>query len=162
MPSGYTSALSHLPTDWIIIGAFVVLVMILSLRMGTQVAASLAFAAPVAFYVFNAASGAAFLSGLVGTFSGGTGSAALFGVVFAVFFIMTYRIIGSYGMTGAYPIQAVAGAFSATIILLVFYLQIPALSALWHFGPQVQAIFSEKFRLFWLLGSYAALAFIRR
>ena len=89
-------------------------------------------------------------------------AATLFGILFVAFFIITYRIIGSYGMTGAFPVQATLGGIAAAIIVLVFWLQIPALDTLWHFGPQVQAVFAEKYRLLWIIGAFLALAFARK
>lgn len=148
--------------DWIIIGVFALVVVIVSLRMGTQIAAALAFATPVAVLVYNALPSTAYLSSITSQASAGMPAAAVFVVLFVVFFFITYRVVGSYGMMGAFPVQATLGGLAAAIIVLVFWLQIPALAALWHFGPQVQAVFTEKYRLFWLVAAYLALASARK
>ena len=157
-----TNHLSGVPLDWIVIGAFVLFVVALSLKWGTQVAAALSFAAPVAVFAFNAISTTAFVSGFAAQFSSGMSAAALAGVLFVAFFFVAFRIIGSYGMTGAYPLQATLGGISAALIVLVFWFQIPALDALWHFGPIVKAVFAEQYRLFWLIAGFLALSLARR
>jgi len=160
--SSITAGFAHWPMDWIIIGLFFSIITILSLRSGTRAASALALTLPITVFVINASSGATFISLLLRQFSTGIAPAILFVVVFVALYLLVYRMTGSYGLTGAYPVQALLAGLAAAVIGVVFWLQIPALAGVWHFGPQVQAVFSESYRLLWLLGAYAALAFVRR
>lgn len=149
------------PVDWIIILAVVVFIAFDAFRSGGTRAASLALSLPVTVLTLNALSTAAFLNGLITQFSTPLLQALLFAVLFVPLYIFTYRIIGSWGVSGGAPIEALITGLAATVILLVVWLSIPALDGLWHFGPQIQYIFSESYRFWWLLASYAALAFAR-
>ena len=152
-----TNNLSSLPLDAIVIGVFTLVIVIASLKWGTQVAAALAFSAPLAVFTFNAVPHTAYISGFVGAFSAGLAAAGLFCALFVAFWLLAFRVIGSYGMTGAYPMQACLGGIAAATVVLVFWFQIPALDTLWHFGSQVQALFAEGYRLFWLIPAFLTL-----
>ena len=77
-----------------------------------------------------------------------------------------YILVGSigisYGSESGRPLQAALGGIAAAAIIIVVWMGMPVLNDLWNFGTQVQSIFGEAYRFWWLIGSYAALAFVRR
>ncbi|MDP2648684.1 MAG: hypothetical protein Q8P19_02180, partial [bacterium] len=87
--------------------------------------------------------------------------AVLFFVMLVALFFFSRRIIGFWSDSRECVVQALMAGLATTIIALVVWLQIPSLDAVWHFGPQIQNVFSEAYRFWWLLISFAALAFVR-
>jgi len=71
------------------------------------------------------------------------------------------RTFSDYGETGGQPLQAVFAGIAVTALVVLAWIQIPALDAVWHFGDQVQAAFAESYRFWWLIVSLAALAFAK-
>lgn len=159
--SSISGLLTHWPTDWILIGAVAVFIAFDTLRNGGTRAATLVLALPATLFVLETLSRALFLGNLAGQFSTPVLQAVLFGIVFVAFYILIYRIIGFYSTASGAPIEALMTGLGATAILLVVWLQVPALDALWHFGSQVHAVFGEAYRFWWLAASYLALAFAR-
>lgn len=162
--SGYTlvsNALTHWPTDWIIIGAVAALVAFDTLRNGGTRASALALALPAALYVLAALPKALFIGDVSKQFSTPLLQTVLFGIVFVALYVLTYRIIGFYSTSTGAPIEALLTGLAATAILLIVWLQVPSFDSLWHFGPQVHAVFAESYRFWWLGASYLALAFAR-
>jgi hypothetical protein len=154
------SIFAHWPTDWFIIAAFVALVALDALRAGSARATALALALPLTSILMNALS-SAFLVGSIATqFPQGGGQAVLFGIVFAILFLAIHRIVHSFAETGG-TLQALIAGVSAVAVTLVVWLQVPALDTLWHFGPQVQLVFGEPYRFWWLVAAYFGLAFVR-
>ncbi len=147
--------------DWIIIVAVATVIAFDAIRSGGTRAASLALSLPATVVMLGALSHAAFVDGLTAQFSTPLLQALLFLVIFIPIYIFTYRIIGSWGMSGGAPIEALLTGLATTAIMLVVWLSIPALDAVWHFGPQVQYVFSEPYRFWWLIASYGALSFAR-
>ena len=88
-------------------------------------------------------------------------AALLHGILLVIIFICMYRITDTYGADSSHPIQAVFSGVAVAVIAVVVWLQIPALESVWHFGPQIQAVFGDAYRFWWLLISFIALAFAR-
>jgi len=86
-------------------------------------------------------------------------------MVFLIFSAALYLLVrrmdspyrGEYGQ----PLQALLAGCAGAAILLVVWFHVPALASLWQFGGDVTAVFSGPYAFWWLLGSYATLAFIR-
>ncbi len=164
MDSIYTltaNTLIHWPTDWIIIGAIAVFIALDTLRSGGTRASALALALPVGLFTLDALPRALFIGSVSKQFSTPVLQAVLFGIVFVALYVLIYRIIGFYSTSTGAPIEALLTGLAATAILMVVWLQVPALNSLWHFGSQVQAVFGESYRFWWLAASYLALAFAR-
>ena len=153
-------AFSALPVDWLIIAALVILIAFDSLRSGTARAAALALALPATMLLTSVLPKAFFLGPLSEGFKLPTGQLLIFGAVFVVLYIACYRTIFAFADGGG-VLQSLLAGFGATIILIVVWLEVPALGALWHLGDQVQAVFGETYRFWWLAGAYIALAFVR-
>lgn len=147
--------------DWIIVAALVIVIAFDTLRSGSNRASALALALPTTLLVREQLSSAAFVSGLVGQFSTPLLQVVLFAILFVPLYFFSYRIIGAWGSSSGRPVEALLTGLASTAIVVIVWLSIPALDAVWHFGPQAQYVFSESYRFWWLLVSYGALAFAR-
>ncbi len=156
-----TSLYNAVPTDWMIIAVLAIFAAFDALRSGARRIASLSLALPVAALLFGAISSAAFLGDAVAQFSSPVPQAALFFILLIGIYILINRIGLAWGSESGQTLQAALAGVAAVALAVVIWIQIPALDALWHFGPQMQLIFGETYRFWWLIGSYAALAFVR-
>ena len=156
------SFFTQLPADWIVLGAFVIIAALDVMRSGAKRVCTLALALPAAALVFSVLQNAAIIGDISRQFS----SPVLQGVLFAIVFVVMYILVGSigisYGSESGRPLQAALGGIAAAAIIIVIWMGTPVLNDLWNFGTQVQLIFGEAYRFWWLIGSYAALAFIRK
>jgi hypothetical protein len=158
---GVIGFFAGLPGDWIAIGAFILIAAFDIMRSGAKRVCTLGLALPAAALVFSALSSAV----IIGDIAGQLSSPILQGVLFVLTFVVMYILVGSigisYGSESGRPLQATLGGIAAAAIVIVIWMGIPVLRDLWSFGPQVQMIFGEAYRFWWLIGSYAALAFSR-
>jgi len=156
------SFFTQLPADWIVLGAFVIIAALDVMRSGAKRVCTLALALPAAALVFSVLQNAAIIGDISRQFS----SPVLQGVLFAIVFVVMYILVGSigisYGSESGRPLQAALGGIAAAAIIIVIWMGTPVLNDLWNFGTQVQLIFGEAYRFWWLIGSYATLAFVRR
>lgn len=157
-----TGFFGSVPTDWIILFAVTVLVALDALRSGSGRAMALVISMPVVLLLFNAFKSAAVLAPLGSQLGTPLLQAALFIVLTFCVFLLVRRMTASWiGDSGA-PLQALLAGAAATAVIAVTWVSIPAFDALWNFGGQVRDVFGEPFRFWWVLGSLAVLAFIRR
>ncbi len=149
------------PLDYFVLGGIVVLFGLDALRSGIGRAAAVAIALPLASLLTTFATKAIPLAG-VSAIQNGIGATALFAALFVLAYLLVRRM-GLNFLDGGMgqPIQAVLSGFAIAAIFAVIWVQSDVLNTYWQFGPQLQSIFAEQFRLWWLLGSYAALAFAR-
>lgn len=152
---------SHFPTDWVIILVFAVLVAGDTVRAGSARASALALSLPATLLIISTIPNAKMLSGVAGQFSSPVPKAVLFGIVFAIAYILVRRMSASYSSNTGEIIQSVLAGAAASFVAVVVWLQVPELQAIWSFGPQVQAVFGEAYRFWWIVGSYVALGFAR-
>jgi hypothetical protein len=155
-----TGILNGIPVDWLIIILAGLLISGEALYAGSRHASALSLSIPIASLMFAAISRAAYLGQMLQKFSTPAEQAILFAIIAVIIFICTDRILSSFGNYGT-PLFAVISGIAATIVLAVFWIQIPALQSVWHFGTQIQSVFGDQYRFWWLLGSYIALAFAR-
>lgn len=154
------SIVTGVPVDWFILGAFMALLTIDSLRNGIARTAALSLAAPIAWTLFSLLAGTAFI-GSFATSESTIAAAGLFGVLFVGCFIILRRMGMDFIEAGlGQPIQAITASVAAIAILALFWILSPA-NDLWTFGPVIQSAFSESYRLFWLVGAYGLLVFSR-
>lgn len=149
-----------LSLDWIIVLVAALIIAADAMRSGSGRASTLALAFPLAAFALAELPKAVFLGPVVANIGGGYAGAVVFGALVAVFYFFVRRIIGLWGDDGG-PGPGLAAGIGCTAVLVVIWLQVPALNSLWHFGPQIQLVFGEAYRLWWLLGSLAALAYAR-
>ena len=161
--SGYTlvaNLFTHWPTDWILIGAFAVFAALDAMRTGPARATALVLSLPASLLVMGQFPEAFLLGPVFAQFTAPVAQAAIFGAISVFLYIATYRLIFTFS-NGTGPIQSLIVGLAAAAVLLIVWLQVPGLDALWHFGSQVQTVFGEAYRFWWLVGSYVVLAAVR-
>lgn len=150
-----------LPTDWIIIGSFALIMFVDALRVGSARISTLAVSAIVSMVIYGTVASAALFGPVSAQLSTPVLQAAFFSVIYILSYILVRRVFIDYGELHGQPLQAIFAAVAVTALIVVVWLQIPALSAVWQFGEQVQAVFGEAYRFWWMLVSLAALAFAK-
>src|SRR3989338_1320193 len=152
---------SYIPVDWIIIVVLAIFIAFDALRSGFGRVTALALSLPATLFLAGSLSQARILSGVAGQFSTPLLKAVLFGIVFASAYILVRRMSVSYSTNSGEIIQSVLAGAAASFVAVVIWLQVPELQTIWSFGPQVQAVFGEAYRFWWIFGSYVALGFAR-
>lgn len=156
-----TGFFSHIPIDWIVIFIFFALVTFDAMRDGITRAVALTVTLPITLLFLEWLPTTNYLAVFSKQFSGAIPAAVLTAVVFAILFLLINRMTDSFSVDTGHILQAVLAGAALTAVMLVVWIQIPALNTVYHFGPQVQAVFGAGYRLWWLLGAYIALAFCR-
>ncbi len=154
-----TGIFSAVPFDYVVLGGVFLALALDSLRNGIGRAAAFAVALPLAVMIHSLLSSAAFVGGIVEDDVVGIG---VFGIVIAMMYLLVRRI-GLDFLDGGIgqPMQAIIASAAATIVCAVVWLHADSLHTLWNFNDSIQALFAERWRFFWLIGAYAALAFAR-
>ena len=147
--------------DWIIIGALCALIAAESLRGGSNRAVSLALALPLTLFMREALTDAALVGPLAASLSTPLLQTLLFTGILVLVYLLVHRVIMFYGNSSGSVLSALLVGAGCTMLLVITWLEVDALHSLWQFGPQVQALFSQGYRFWWILVSYAALAFAR-
>ncbi len=155
------SFLTTLPMDWVLIVAFIIIVTFVALRYGSAHAASWVLALPLAGLFYHEIPNTAFLATFIEKVSTPMYQAIFFGVIFVILFFLIYRMVHSYSAPASGIIEAVACGVGSALVTLVVWVQVPALAFVWHFGPTIQTLFGTPYALFWVLASFALLAFVR-
>ncbi len=158
--SAWGGIIAAWPTDWIIIGALATFIALDSLRSGTARAAALMLSLPGALLISKALPDTVFLGPLSDKITMPFAEAAIFIVIAVLLYIVAHRAIFAFS-DGGEVVQSIISGVAAVIVLVIIWIQVPTLESLWFFGDQVQAVFSEAYRFWWLVASYAALAFVR-
>ena len=148
------------PIDWIIIAVVVALITVDAIRSDGGRASALMLSLPGAYLIYSLLPHALALSSVPMLTSGKTSPYFFLGITI-ILTLLIRRIIGfgGYAQSGALSGILIGAASAATLV--VVWLSVPELSALWNFGPQVHAVFAEQYRLWWLAASYLAVVFAR-
>jgi len=157
--SAIYSVFSHVPVEWIVIGAFFLLIVADALRAGSVRAASLALSFPITGMLMQMIAQTALLSTVVGQLKNNIEQVILFAIIEAVIFVCVHQMLYSFDPYTSLVSSIVCG-LAASVVVLVVWVETPALNAIWQFDPNIQAIFGHSFGFFWLIASYLALAFI--
>ena len=153
---------TSIPLDWIILGALVVLIALDSLRSGIGRACAISLALPAALLLFSLSQKAVILKDVDSLNSSPMIQLAVFGIIALACYLLARRMALEYIESGTgEPIQALLAGGAATVVLIVVWLQLPMTDSVWHLSDKVHAVFSESYRLVWLLGAYLGLAFAR-
>lgn len=157
-----TGFFSSVPIDFFILGGIVIILALDSMRSGIGRTVALAVALPLSLFLYSLLSETVILKDMAFL----KGSAMTQALVLAVILVLAYLLVRRMGLEYVdggmgEPVQSVLAACAVAVIFAVVWLEIPALSEIWIFGDQVATIFAESFRLPWLIGAYAALAFAR-
>lgn len=160
--SSVTGVFTGIPYDFIALGGFLLLIALDSLRSGIGRACAIALALPISLLLYALVPSTAALGAISVLNASPDMQLAAFGIITLVTYFIVRRIALEYIESGTgEPIQALLAAGAATAVLIVVWLQLPMAGEIWQLSPKIQAVFGEQFRLFWLMGSYAALAFAR-
>lgn len=162
--SGFTQVsnfFSGVPVDWFVIGGITLIAAFDCVRMGTRRVVQVALALPLSALLMQSLPKAFILGEATSQFTTPLMQAVLLGFVFAVLYVLMGRIGIAWGGEGGQPVQAALAGVAITGILITMWIVTPALDSLWHFVPQIQDIFGEQYRFWWLLGSFGALAYVR-
>jgi hypothetical protein len=145
--------------DYVLLCGIAILVALDTLRSGLGRAAALVITLSLAAFLMSLVPDTAFLASAI---SSDVLHAVAFGALIVALYFLTRRM-GLEFLSGGMgqPLQAALAGVAVAAVATVVWLSVPALESYWEFGPQLQAIFAEEFRLFWLLGAYAALAVAR-
>lgn len=155
-----TNISSQWPIDWILIGAFAAFAALDGIRKGPARATALMLSLPAALLLVAKLPAAVFLGPVATQLTTPLAQAGLFAIVTVVLFFVIHRVIFTFS-NGLAPLQALIAGLAAAIVLVVIWLQVPGLEAVWNFGDQVRAVFGEAYRFWWLAASYIALAAVR-
>ena len=147
--------------DWIGIALFVTLSALLSMRTGLRAASAFTIAAPLTLLFYTMLPATAFVGSKVASLSPILQAAVAGGLFLSLAFIF-YLSIPRDVMGSAFPLQAVLSGLAPAIALMVVWLQIPALAALYTLSPLIHSIFGAPYAAFWLLGALLALVLARR
>lgn len=152
---------ANLPLDWMLVAALVVIFALDTFRSGAARASALSFALPAAYALYLFIGKAAFISDSLAKLTAPATQAALFLAILVPVTLLVLRIGFSAGIEAGAPIQALLAGAAVAAIFVSFWLQVPALDTIWHFGSQAQSIFAVPYRFWWLAASYVALAAVR-
>lgn len=153
---------TSIPIDWFVLCGLLILIGLDVLRSGVGRACALAVALPITLFLSSHLHSAIVLSSVTSLIPSVYAEAVIFAAIALISYFLVRRM-GLEFLDGGIgqPIQALFAGAAVTVIFAIVWLQTPALHSLPQLGPQVQALFAENFRLFWLLGAYGALAFAR-
>ena len=147
------------PLDYFFLGGIAIVVALDAMRSGIGRAAALVVALTSALFFSSLLQDTAFIGTMVA--SPILEIVAFVALVAANYFFL--RRMGLEYLSGGIgqPLQSVLAGVATAAVCAVIWLSVPGLSDYWEFGSGIQAIFSEQFRLLWLLGAFGALAFAR-
>jgi hypothetical protein len=152
---------SFIPVDWIVIISFAILIGFDAMRSGMGRACALALSLPATMLLITALPKAGILSNFTEQFTSSSFRAAVFGIVLIASYFLVRKITASHRNNRREITQSLVAGASTVAVMVVVWLQIPELQAIWQFGPQVQMVFGEAYRFWLVIGAYTALAFVR-
>lgn len=147
------------PLDYFFLGGIVLVVALDAMRSGIGRAAALVVALTSALFFSSLLQDTAFIGKMIT--SPIVKIIAFVALVAANYFFL--RRMGLEYLSGGIgqPLQSALAGVATAAVCTVIWLSVPGLSDYWEFGNAIQALFSEQFRLLWLLGAFGALAFAR-
>ena len=157
----FTAFFTHISFDWIILILCASVLTFDALRSGLSRVTALALALPLTLLLLEYAQNAQFMTSLERQLSSPASRLIFDAALLIVLCIIMYRITDTFAASSYHLLQALIGGIAATAIVIIVWLQIPALDSVWHFGPQVQAIFGATYRFWWCLAAFIGLAFAR-
>lgn len=161
VPTSTVAMFSTWPMDWPILGLIAAILALEAFSSGSTRTSSISIAMPLAFLVVSWLPVTFLFSSVMPLLSDTNSQSAVFALVFVGMFLIVHRMLFSFGSGGGDVPQAIISGVATTIVIVVFWLQVPGLKELWPFGEQVHLIFGESLRVWWLAGAFAALAYTR-
>lgn len=154
-----TESVTHLPIDAVLLIAVGLLGALDGYQSGASRVASASISLLVAATLLPIASKAAFLASFFTSLP--HGDSIVLGVLFVAGYFLIRRMTESYGYGVSGIVSAILGGLGFAVIVACLWVATPALSSLWPLQSSMQALFAEAYRLYWILGGLAALAFAR-
>jgi hypothetical protein len=161
IPTSTVALLSGWSVDWPILGLIAALFALESFSSGSTRTSSISIAFPITFIIYQWLPNTFLLATVFEQLTTPAAKGALFGLLFIAIYFVVHRMLFSFGSSGGDVPQALISGIATTVIVLVFWIQTPGLMDLWHFGSQVQLVFNESVRTWWLLACFATLAYTR-
>ncbi len=161
LPALFPPWLAHIPLGWIVFAIVAFILTIDAMRSGPGRAAVLAITAPASVFLYDLIPHTFVIGSLMTSLPSRFIPAGIFLVIFIIVFILFYRMAISIGGISSGLMLSLLAGLSGTIVSVVMWLQVPALSSIWDFGAPLPAIFGSPYALFWLVISFIALAFAR-
>jgi len=161
IPTSTVALFSGWPVDWPILGLIAALLSLESFSSGSTRTSSISIAFPLTSIIFQWLPGTFLASAVMTQLTTPGAQSALFGLVFIGMYFVIHRMIFAFGSGSGDVPQSLISGIATTIIMVVFWIQTPGLKELWQLGPQVQLVFNESVRAWWLIGAFAALAYTR-
>ncbi len=155
----FASVYASITIDWIIFGGVALFLAFDALRAGPARVTALAIALPIALLLSETIHDAAYIGSYVESSSAGM-QTGVFIALTAGLFIALYRIV-DFGADSMRPIQAMIAGLACAVVVTVVFLQLPDSTVPWSLGDAFRSVFSDAYRLYWLLGAYFALAIAR-
>src|SRR5262249_39920484 len=149
--------LSDWSVDWPILGLIAALLSLESFSSGSTRTSSISIAFPIAWIIFQWLPATFLFATVLGQLATPQAQGAVFGLVFIGVYFVVHRMLFAFGSGSGDVPQALIAGIATTVIVLVFWIQTPGLKELWQFGSQVQLVFNESVRAWWLIGAFAAL-----
>lgn len=157
-----TGIFTGIPFDLLILSGILIILAIDSLRSGIGRACAISIALPIVLVLYSLIPKTIALGTIPMLSASPSAEAITFGVLAFGTYLLMRRISLEYIESGTgEPVQALIAGGAATAVFIVVWLQFPAGQEVWQLSDKVTTLFSESYRLFWLLGSYLALAFAR-
>jgi hypothetical protein len=161
IPTSTVAMFLDWPMDWPILGLIAAILALESFASGSTRTSAISVAFPLAFLVVMWLPTTFLFNTIMPQLAQVEAQSAVFALVFIGMFLIVHRMIFSFGSGGGDVPQAIISGVATTVIIAVFWIQAPGLKELWQFGPQIQDIFGESLRAWWLAGAFAALAYTR-
>lgn len=155
------SFFTNISIDWVVIGGCAVFFSFDALRSGTARVSALSIGLLLAISVTPFVAQTALLGKIVPASSDALFVAVFIGLAIT-FFTALYRMIDTGYDTSYGFVQAPIAGVATTGILMLVLLQLPASTWPWAISDQVQLIFGESYRLFWIVGGIISLAIVRK
>ena len=155
------SSFSVVPADWIILGALVGLGALDAYRVGSARIGAIGLSLLVTTMVFNASKKAIVLGPLMNSSKLQYTEALSFAALALLLFFLMRHVTIDYSLDGLNPISSLFASAATAAVLLVVWINTPALDSIWHFSSLLHSAFAEAYVMWWIIGALAILAYMR-
>lgn len=155
------TSISHISIDWFIFAALVVALTIDALRSGSGRTAAITLSLPAAAVFFEGLTKTAIIGPLFAAAASPLAQSIIFIVLVIGLYFIINRMMPHYDDISSSPLLGVLSGAAAAVAIIATWVHLPFLSAVWQFGPPLEHVFGDPFRLWWILASFLALAFVR-
>ncbi|MDB5188146.1 MAG: hypothetical protein JWO50_666 [Candidatus Kaiserbacteria bacterium] len=151
----------HIQPDSIIIAALIIGISAIAVKWGTARACVIAITLPVTAFIYTLVHDGFLVSTIDTKLTSPLMQSALFGIIVVFVYITTHRMYRSFVHEGESIALAILAGIASTCIVLVVWIQTPALMSIWNFSNTIDMLFGAAYALWWILGSLLVLAYVR-